>query len=116
VLPKQEERPVLIIVLIVLLFGPRAKWVKRFLPNTANRVVFIVIISALIVGWFVMGVFNVVEADRGEGYFGMAIAVLCGGALYRFISEWWLRGSQALPKVADSISVTSSERESGAAK
>jgi hypothetical protein len=73
----------LIIVLIVLLFGPRAKWVKRFLPNTANRVVFLVIISGLIVGWF--------EGDRGEGYFSVVLALLCAGFLDRFISEWWLK-------------------------
>jgi ABC-type arginine/histidine transport system permease subunit len=92
---------VLIIVLIVLIFGPRAKWVKRFLPNTANRVVFMVIISALIVGWFVMGIINVVEGDRGEGYFSVVLALLCAGALYRFISEWWLKGAQKPMDVAD---------------
>jgi hypothetical protein len=59
------------------------------------------IISALIVGWCVMGIINVVEGDRGEGYFGVALAVLCAGALYRFISEWWLKGAQASTNVAD---------------
>jgi hypothetical protein len=91
----------IVVVLIVLLFGPRAKWVKRFLPNTANRVVFMVIISALIVGWFVMGILNVVEGDTGEGYFGVGLAMLCAGALYRFISERWLKGAQEPTKVAD---------------
>jgi hypothetical protein len=91
----------LIIVLIGLLFGPHSKGVKRFLPNTANRVVFMVVMSALIVDWFVMGIIKVVEGDRGEGYFGVALAVLCAGALYRFISEWWLKGAKALPNLGD---------------
>jgi hypothetical protein len=71
--------------------GPRAKWAKRFLPNSANRIVFLILVCTLIVVWMVQGVGDVVHGDRGEGYFTVTYAVLCGAALCRFIYEWWMR-------------------------
>jgi high-affinity Fe2+/Pb2+ permease len=82
---------ILIVVLIVLLFGPRAKWVKRLLPNTANRVVFGVVISALILGWTIMGVLNVIKGESREGYIGVALGLACALLFFRFISEWRLK-------------------------
>ncbi len=73
-----------------LLMGPRAKWVTKFLPSTANRVVFVLIIVGLIVAWTIQGAGSLTHGDRG-GYFNLTLAVLCGGTLYRFIHDWWLR-------------------------
>ena len=77
-------------IFICLLMGPRAKWVTKFLPSTANRIVFVVIVLALIVAWIVLGVGSVSHGDRG-GYLNLTFAALSGAALYRFIYEWWLR-------------------------
>jgi len=76
-------------IFLCLLFGPRAKWVKRFLPSTANRVVFVLIVVGLIVAWIVQGAGSVNHGDRG-GYVNLIFAVLCFFALYRFIHEWWV--------------------------
>lgn len=73
-----------------LLMGPRAKWVTKFLPSTANRIVFLVIVIALIVAWSVLAAGSVSHGDRG-GYVNLTFAALCGAALYRFIYEWWIR-------------------------
>ena len=81
---------------LCLLVGPRAKWVKRFLPSTANRIVFVVIVVALIVAWIVQGTGSLTHGDRG-GYVTLAFAVLSGGALYRFIYDWWLKTRPASP-------------------
>ena len=84
-----------IVILICLLLGPRAGWVKRFLPTTANRVVFVTIVSALIVVWVVQAIGNLNQGVQGEGYFGLAISAVCAGSLYRFISEWWLKDTSS---------------------
>ena len=81
----------LIIVLIVLLFGPRAKWINRLLPNKANRMLFGIVISALIIGWTIMGVRNVIQGDTGEGYFGVGLGLACAALFARFVSVWWLK-------------------------
>ena len=44
-----------VVVLVCLLTGPHARWVKRFLPNTANRAAFVVIVIGIIVSWIVQG-------------------------------------------------------------
>jgi hypothetical protein len=76
-------------LLMCLVMGPRAKWSKRFLPNTINRVLFVVIVSVLILVGVVGGVEN---SDRGEGYFTLVMSILLAAGLYRFIAHWWLRG------------------------
>jgi len=83
-------------IFLCLLVGPHAKWVKRFLPSTANRIVFVVIVAALIVVWIVQGTGSVTHGDRG-GYITLTFAVLCGAALYRFIYDWWLRTPPETP-------------------
>jgi hypothetical protein len=82
------------LILIILLVGPRAGWVKRFLPNTANRVVFTVLISALIVTWLGMGIAALLQGAQSDGYIDLVFSLLTAGAFYRFISEWWLKGAQ----------------------
>ena len=77
-------------IFLCLLVGPHAKWVKRFLPSTANRIVFVIIVAALIVAWIVQGTGSVTHRGR-EGYITWTFAVLYGAALYRFIYDWWLR-------------------------
>jgi hypothetical protein len=64
--------------------------VKRFLPNTANRVVFVVIIAAVIVALIIQGASGVTHGDGG-GYLNLTFGGLCGATLYRFVYEWWLR-------------------------
>ena len=76
-------------IFLCLLFGPRAKWVKRFLPSTANRVVFVLIVVGLIVAWIIEGTGSVNHGGRG-GYVNIVFAVLCSFPLYRFIHEWWV--------------------------
>jgi hypothetical protein len=44
-----------LILFACLLSGPKARWVKRFLPNTANRVVFVIIVGALILALGLQG-------------------------------------------------------------
>jgi hypothetical protein len=83
-------------IFLCLLMGPHARWVKRFLPSTANRVVFVVIIVAVIVALIVQGAGGVTHGDR-EGYFDLTFAVLCGIALHRFVYEWWLRSQVQQP-------------------
>ena len=85
-----------IVILICLLTGPNARWVKRFLPNTPNRIVFLIIVIALIVAYTVLGIGSVSHGERGEGYFTLTVAALCGIALYRFIYDWWLRAQKPL--------------------
>lgn len=76
--------------------GTHARWVKRFLPSTANRVVFVVILVAVTVALIVQGAGGVTQEDRG-GYFDLTFAVLCGAALHRFVYEWWLRSQVQHP-------------------
>jgi xanthine/uracil permease len=83
-------------IFLCLLVGPRAKWVKRFLPSTANRIVFVVIVVALIVAWIVEGTGSVSRGDRG-GYVILTFAVLCGAALCRFVYDGWPRTQPANP-------------------
>lgn len=85
-----------IAIFLCLLMGPNAKWVKRFLPGTANRIVFLVIVVGLILAWLVQGTGSVKHGDHG-GYITLTFAVLCGGALYRFIYDWWLRTRPETP-------------------
>lgn len=85
-----------IIIFVCLCMGPRAKWVKRFLPGTANRVVFVIIVTAMIVAWVIQGVGGVDHGGRGVAYFTLIFAVLFCAGLWRFIYEWWIRSqSQA---------------------
>jgi hypothetical protein len=84
-------------IFLCLLVGPHARWVKRFLPNTANRVVFVVIIAAVIVALIVQGASGAAHGDGG-GYLNLTFGVLCGAALYRFIYEWWLRTQGPAPR------------------
>ena len=80
-----------IVVFACLLAGPHARWVKRFLPTTANRVVFVVIVTGVIVAWLVQG-FQFLRTDaHGKEYFPFAYAILCGGAIYRFVHVWWVK-------------------------
>ena len=83
-----------IVIFICLLTGPHAKWVKRFLPNTANRVIFVLIVAGIIAAWIVQGV-EIMRHDPGKEYFAFASAILCSGALYRFIHVWWVRPRNA---------------------
>ena len=85
-------------IFLCLLVGPHARWVKRFLPNTANRVVFVVIIAAVIVALIVQGASGVTHGDGG-GYLNLSVSpLLCGAALYRFVYQLWLRTEgQAIP-------------------
>jgi hypothetical protein len=71
--------------------GPHAQWVKRFLPNTANRLVFIVIVVALIVASVVVGTNLFHRGETFGGYFYIAQGLLCGGALTRFPYTWWFK-------------------------
>ncbi len=81
-----------IVVFVCLLTGPKARWVKRFLPNTTNRVVFVVIVSGMIVAWVAQGVELMKAGGLGRDYyFPFTFALLCGGALYRFVHVWWMR-------------------------
>jgi hypothetical protein len=80
-----------IVIFICLLTGPHTKWVKRFLPNTANRVIFVVIVTGMVAAWIVQGTELINHAKGGEQYFPFACAILCGGALYRFVHVWWVR-------------------------
>jgi hypothetical protein len=80
-----------IIVFVVLLSGPQAKWVKRFLPNTANRIVFTVPIVICIVAWLGFGINDIIVGNRGEGIFSLALSLIVGAAFYRFANEWWLK-------------------------
>ena len=79
-----------VVLFACLVLGPRAKWVKRILPNTANRIVFVVIVIALAITWMVQGFGTVSHGDKGEGYFTLTFATLCGLSLFRFIYDWWL--------------------------
>jgi hypothetical protein len=99
-----------ILFLFVLISGPHAKWVKRFLPNNANRIAFVVIVSPLIAGLFIMDIVIVVQGERG-GYIGMALSVLCFVALYRFISDWWLKDAPERDRIRDTT-ITENKRES----
>jgi hypothetical protein len=83
-----------VIILVCLLTGPRAKWVKRFLPNTANRIVFIVIVALGIIASTLQGASSLSHGDRGEGYFTLVFNALCVAALLRFIYDWWLKVRQ----------------------
>jgi hypothetical protein len=80
-----------LLIFVCLLTGPHARWVKRFLPNTANRVVFVLIVTGMIVAWVVQGIELMKHGERGQEYFPFAFALLCGGALYRFVHVWWVR-------------------------
>jgi len=100
-------RVLLIIVFFVLVSGPNAKWVKRFLPDTANRVLFTAAMSALLLGWFVMGVVSIVQGRAGEGLFSIALSVACAAALYPFIAAWWLRPKKdTVPLSVDNVEVS----------
>jgi len=79
-----------IVIFVCLLTGPHARWVRRFLPNTANRVVFVLVVTGIIVAWVVQAL-GLVKRGRGEEYFPLTFALLCGGALYRFVHVWWVR-------------------------
>jgi hypothetical protein len=80
-----------LILFACLLSGPKARWVKRFLPNTANRVVFVIIVGALILALGLQGYKTFTGGTLEGGYFPFVEALLCAVALYRFIVEWWLR-------------------------
>lgn len=80
-----------IVVFLCLLTGPHARWVKRFLPNTPNRAVFVLIVTGMIVAWIVQGLELMKPHGRGREYFPFTFALLCSGALYRFIHVWWVR-------------------------
>jgi hypothetical protein len=83
-----------VVIFICLLSGPHARWVKKFLPNTTNRILFILIVSGIIVAWIVQAVEVINHGQRGQEYFPLAFAVLCGGALYRFIHVWWVKSDR----------------------
>jgi hypothetical protein len=78
-----------------LLSGPRAKWVKRFLPTTANRIVFVALVSLAILASTFQGVDSISRGDQGAGYFTLGFNVLCIAALFRFIYDWWLKARQS---------------------
>jgi hypothetical protein len=80
-----------LVILLCLILGPRAKWVKRILSSTANRIVFVLIVGAIVVAWIVEGVNTLAQGDRGGGYATLGVAFIFGAALYRFIHDWWLR-------------------------
>lgn len=71
----------LLAILICLLVGPNAKWVKRFLPNNANRIVFVTAITGLVIAWLIQGIGNITHGDRGEGYFTLTLSALSCRAL-----------------------------------
>jgi hypothetical protein len=83
-----------IIVVICLFLGPKSKVVKRFLPNTANRAVFVAFVSALILLWTVMGISSISSGSPMEGDFDLGFAGLTGIALYRYIAVWWMKGAR----------------------
>lgn len=85
-----------IIVFIVLLSGPHAKWVQKFLPNTANRIVFTVPVAVCIVAWLVVGIGDIATGNRGEGFFSLVLSVLVGAAFYRFVNEWWFKKNKVV--------------------
>jgi len=89
-----------ILLIACLIMGPRQRWVKKFLPNTANRVVFTVVIVALIVFSLFQGISVLALGERGLGYYTLAYSVLCIVGLYRFIHVWWIRPPQQNPPSA----------------
>ena len=85
-------------VFVCLLTGPHARWVKRFLPNTANRAMFVIIVTGIIVAWIVQALELMKRDGRGQEYFPRTFALLCSGALYRFIHVWWVRPGSQQPR------------------
>jgi len=83
-----------IVIFICLLSGPHARWVKKFLPNRTNRIVFVLIVSGIIVAWIVQAAEAINRGHRGQEYFPLASAVLCCSALYRFIHVWWIKSDR----------------------
>jgi hypothetical protein len=68
-------------VFVCLLTGPHARWVKRFLPNTANRAMFVIIVTGIIVAWIVQALELMKRDGRGQEYFSLTFALLCSCAL-----------------------------------
>jgi hypothetical protein len=92
-----------IVIFLCLLAGPNAGWVKKFLPNTATRLVFL----ALMLLIMALGIEQEIRAIADTATLGCAIAVSIGiisglFALWRFVNAWWIR-SERLALTVDRV-------------
>jgi hypothetical protein len=83
---------------LCLLIGPHARWVRRFLPDTANRLLFIAIVVALIVASVIEGTTLLHRGQTFGGYFYITQALLCGSALIRFPYIWWFKSETPIAR------------------
>jgi hypothetical protein len=77
-------------ILVCLLAGPDGKWVKKFLPTTANRLVFLITVLFIVGSGISQGIDSLRHGEKGLGYFSLAMYGLCVLALWRFINSWWI--------------------------
>jgi len=75
-------------VLVCLFCSPHSKLVNRFLPNAANKMVFLAIATTLTLDWALVGKHIVTMGHSTTGWFTIALAVLCGIRMCRYIVAW----------------------------
>lgn len=78
-----------LLILALIIAGPRSKWVAKCLPNKANKALFALILGSLGLMYTVAGLGQLFKGgDLGEAIFTVCVGFGIDWTLLRFIKHW----------------------------